>query len=418
MGLFILLSVCGCVSETVLAPTPAIYTQAGPRTQFRTAAATQGPGTGSLLYVTDRAPVIGPDGALAYGSDRSRQMSFGSVAIDVVRSGGSGELHVGAIRKSGEFPRTPYPMQARQDGFRRSPQAVSAHEQAVSGLQAEVARRLALTQRKELVIFIHGYNNSFEDAVRSTGNLCQFLGEEFVCVVLSWPAGGSRGALLGYNVDRESGEFAVSDMRKAIRAIAETPGVRKAHLMAHSRGRDVMTSALQQLGIESHVAGTSLSSRLKVANILLFAPDMDLDVAAARIFTVGSDPDLPVGRAPRPSATFQQGDVHLTVYSSPNDQALGLSGLLFGSIIRLGQLATTRDDPRLKTDVPDFAGMIDFIEVPESGGLIGHDYFLSNPKVSGDVVALVRYGLKPNEPGRRLVEITRPFWRIARDGGP
>ena len=29
-----------------------------------------------------------------------------------------------------------------------------------------------------------------------------------------------------------------------------------------------------------------------------------------------------------------------------------------------------------------------------------------------DLVALLRYGLRPNEPGRPLEEIERPFWRL------
>ena len=43
----------------------------------------------------------------------------------------------------------------------------------------------------------------------------------------------------------------------------------------------------------------------------------------------------------------------------------------------------------------------------------GHGYFLSNPLVSSDLVAMIRYGLKPGDPGRPLVEIKGPFWRLA-----
>lgn len=402
----------GCAGEPTLAPTPGIYGGADGRVQFTTSSAIQERQQRSLLYVTDRAAVLDEGGGLSYGSERSRSMSYGSVAVEIERSRtGAGELRVGAVEKRGEFPSTPYPVQASAGGLRRSPLAVAQHEKAIRGLQAEVSRRLANSPRKEVVIFVHGYNNSFEDAVRSTGNVCQFLGEEFVCVVLTWPAGGSAGAFFGYNVDRESGEFAVSDVRKAIRAIGETSGISKVHLLAHSRGTDVLTSALQQLAIESHVAQTSLSRRLKVANIVLFAPDIDIDVASSRIFTVLSDPDLPVGRIPQPQSTFNRGSLHLTVYSSPGDKALGLSGRLFGSIIRLGQLATAQRDDRLPKELPDFAGAIDFIEYPDGGTLIGHDYFLSSPKVSADFVALIRYGLAPGEQGRPLEEIKRPFWR-------
>jgi hypothetical protein len=58
------------------------------------------------------------------------------------------------------------------------------------------------------------------------------------------------------------------------------------------------------------------------------------------------------------------------------------------------------------------AYLIDFIEVKATPGFLGHSYFTSDPAVSSDLVALVRYGLKPGEPGRPLEEIQRPFWRI------
>jgi hypothetical protein len=45
-------------------------------------------------------------------------------------------------------------------------------------------------------------------------------------------------------------------------------------------------------------------------------------------------------------------------------------------------------------------------------GFLGHSYFTSDPAVSSDLVALIRYGLKPGQPGRPLEEIRRPFWRI------
>jgi hypothetical protein len=58
--------------------------------------------------------------------------------------------------------------------------------------------------------------------------------------------------------------------------------------------------------------------------------------------------------------------------------------------------------------------IVDLIEVDENTGAFGHGYFLSNPAVRSDLVALIRDGLKPRDPGRPLVEIRAPsFWRIA-----
>lgn len=160
---------------------------------------------------------------------------------------------------------------------------------------------------------------------------------EFVCVTFTWPAGGTKGVLFGYNVDRESGEFSVPDLRKTIRMIADTQGVKKIHIIAHSRGTDVLASTIQQLGIEAYSQKSYTSKRFKIENIILAAPDMDIDVAYTRVRGIVSDPDLPFGGAINYRAPFYPGELHLTVYTSNKDKALNVSKELFGSDIRLGK---------------------------------------------------------------------------------
>ena len=200
-------------------------------------------------------------------------------------------------------------------------------------------------------------------------------------------------------------------MRKAIRAIGETEGLRGVDIIAHSRGADVLASAFQQLGGEAYVSRSSVTESLRVRNIVLFAPDLDIDVAATKIFDVFSDPDAPYGAKKNPNATIKQGSFHLTIYSSPADQALGLSSSIFGSRLRLGQLDLS--GPEAKALRADPGHRVDLIEVDDNTGAFGHGYFLSNPAVRSDLAALIRYGLKPGEPGRPLVAIRGPFWRIA-----
>ena len=96
-------------------------------------------------------------------------------------------------------------------------------------------------------------------------------------------------------------------MKKAIRAIGETPGVRGVHLIAHSRGTDVLTSAFQQLGIEAYVSRSSVADSLKAKNVILFAPDIDIHVASTKMFGVVSDPDTPYGAKKNPNGTFKAG---------------------------------------------------------------------------------------------------------------
>jgi esterase/lipase superfamily enzyme len=275
-----------------------------------------------------------------------------------------------------------------------------------------VARRIEASPRKEVVLFVHGYANSFQDAAFSMADLCHFFGREFVCGIFTWPAGGSRGMMAGYNVDRESGEFAVQHLKQAIRLIAETPGVERIHVIAHSRGTDVLSSALRELNIEAYAAGASVADRFKVRNVVLLAPDIDADVAAAKIFGVVSDPDLAYGAAPQPRKVFSGPGVRITAYMSPGDKALTLSQFLYGSIARLGRLNPALLTKEEAAKAARLAYLIDFIEVKAPPGFLGHSYFTSDPKVSSDLVALIRYGLKPGEPGRPLEEIQRPFWRI------
>jgi esterase/lipase superfamily enzyme len=381
-----------------------------------------------MFYVTDRAPVTKPDGSLGYSSDRSRSMAFGSVTVEIgekvpwpVLAEQSKEsprelpleLELGAVTELGRFPAIPYDVDLAPGGFTRSPAVVDAHEQAAAAFHAEVARRIAASPRKEVVLFVHGYANTFQDAAFSMADLCHFFGREFVCGIFSWPAGGTRGMMAGYNVDRESGEFAVQHLKQAIRLIADTPGVEHVHLMAHSRGTDVLASALRELNIEAYTAGgTSFSDRFKVKNIVLLAPDIDADVAVAKVFGVISDPDLPYGAAPQPRKVLSGPGVRITSYVSTGDKALTLSQFLYGSLRRVGRLDFTLLSKEEAAKAARLAYLVDFIEVKATPGFLGHSYYTSDPKVSSDLVALIRYGLKPGDPGRPLEEIQRPYWRI------
>ncbi|MCV9963142.1 alpha/beta hydrolase [Pararhizobium sp. BT-229] len=373
-----------------------------------------------LLYITDRAPVTASESSLSYSAERAIFLSYGSVSITPTGNSPTKKSgwRVGAVSETGRFPATPYGVVATANGLRRTPTAVAAHEQAAAALQAEVTRRLAMADRKEVVVFIHGYSNSFDDAALTTGEICRSLQNQFVCIVLTWPAGGSGGLFFGYNIDRESSEFSVADLKKAIRIIAEAKGVERLHLLAHSRGTDVLASVVQQLAIEAYVSRSSLWQRYKIANAVFFAPDIDLDVASSKLFAWVSDPDLAFGSESSPSAVPPQGPMHLTVYSSPGDKALGASTLLSGSALRLGQLAVGRL-PRDRSQAASqwagshMGGLVDFIEFSGGSGFIGHSYFASDPAVKADLVALIRDRVKAGDPRRQLVEIKRPFWRVS-----
>ena len=418
----------GCAHTYPLMPTPTVYVGQQAKPLFADIPADSQKTSVDLLYITNRAPGTGATKTLPYSAERSHSMAFGTVTIEfgegvpwntlVAQSTLSKrsvplDLKLGPTTELGRFPPITYGLEVTSAGLVRTPAAVDAHEKAAAALQAEVARRLAAAPRKEVVLYVHGYANTFQDASFTMGELCHFLGREFVCAIFTWPAGGSRGLFFGYNVDRESGEFAVFHLKQAIRIIADTPGVERVHLLAHSRGTDVLVTALRELEIEAYINGLLLDSRFKVRNIVLMSPDLDFDVAIAKLFSIESDVDLPSGKAPNPRFVFPHPELRLTIYVSEGDKALGVSEYLMGSLRRLGrvqQSILSKEDLDKSRAIVGFAA---FIEVTDTFGFIGHSYFVSDPAVSSDLVALIRYGLEPGAPGRPLEEISKPFWKIS-----
>jgi len=400
----------GCATHALM-PTPAVYTGPNAKPLFADASLDSRQSELDLLFLTDRAPADGSGGS-PYSAERSRSIAFGSTVIEFTDGK---TLRLGATTELGRFPAIPYPLIEVPDGKRRAPAVIEAHTQAKRSLRAEVARRLAIARRKEIVLFVHGYHVNFEDAALTMGGLCHFLGREFVCGIFTWPAGGDRGALFGYDVDRESSEYAVEDLVKLIRIIAGTPGLERIHFVAHSRGADTLASALAVLSVEAYALKSSPTREFHIGNVVLVAPDLDGDVAVTKIFKVFSDPDLPFGGEPEPDAIIPPSpELKLTMYVSRDDKALEWSARLFGSIARLGRIDATMFTPDQIQLIRNLDA-VDIIEVRGTTDFFGHSYFVSNPNVSADIIARLRYGLSPNEPGRPLQQIAGPFWRVSAD---
>ena len=416
----------GCATNRAMMPTPVLYTGENARALFTELSIDSRRSPLDLLFITDRAPAEQGDD-LPYTARRSRSMAFGSTMIEfgkdvswdvLVKESTTTQratplqLDLGATTELGRFPAIPYEVVVAPDGIRRVPAVVETYQKAKQQLQAEIARRLAIARRKEVVLFVHGYHSSFETSALTMGELCHFLGRDFVCGVFTWPAGGRRGILFGYDFDGESAEYAVEDLLKAIRIVARTPGVERIHFIAHSRGAETLASALAELSVEAYTLRSSLDREFHIGNVVLVAPDLDGDIALTKIFKVFSDPDLPFGGNADPGALIPPSPgLGVTLYVSPDDKALAAASWLSGSIARLGRIDATA----LSADQLEAIALlraVDIIQVHGTTDFFGHSYFISNPQVSADIIALLRYGLRPNEPGRPLEQVAGSFWRV------
>ena len=192
--------------------------------------------------------------------------------------------------------------------------------------------------------------------------------------------------------------------------LARVPGVKGLQLLAHSRGTAVMLRAVKELGLEAISAGKEPMSVYGIENLVLMSPDIDVDIAGQQITGFLSDPDLvtvwPEGRLPRMLKR------RLTVYASPDDRALLVSKVLFRSRNRVGQLRP-EDLPPKTQNYFDTLGKVDLITYQgERTDLFGHSYFTTNPQVSSDLIAMLRYGKQLGEPGRKLVRTGKVSWKF------
>jgi esterase/lipase superfamily enzyme len=185
--------------------------------------------------------------------------------------------------------------------------------------------------------------------------------------------------------------------------IASYPEVEKIHLIAHSRGTDVAVAAVRELTIEARAAGVDPRKKFKIHNFILAAPDLDVQVATQRI--VGDKLSMSVDR--------------FTVYTSPEDEAIGFASRLFASPRgRVGTLGQDQLTGAILAQVEYSTANIAFVNFRAAvdalfaGEGYGHSYFRDAPTVASDVVLMLRDDLDPGTAGRPLKPLGPHFWEV------
>jgi esterase/lipase superfamily enzyme len=383
-------SLAGCAgSSRALMPTPNLYTAQGAADPFDAYSQDSPSPDVDILYVTDRVPDNEEDEPLSYGFGRSPSVAFGSAIVQmgeglswnqlasssvVADRQAEVKMHMGSITEIGRTPQIPYPVVLDGDILKPDPAAITLAKSSAAVFQQELSRRLELSPRKEVVMFVHGYNNKFEDAAFTLAETWHFLGRLQVPVIYTWPAG--HGGVKGYSYDRESGEFTVHHLKNFLRQLADNKDLERIHLIAHSRGTDV-------------------------ENLVLAAPDLDFEVFMQRIL----------------AERVGQGVDQLTFYTSQHDKVLGLAERFLGSATRMGRVQLENFTPKQIESMQKYTNVV-FVELAGASEKGGHGYFHSSPEASSDLILLIRYGKKPgSENGRPLVPEGVNFWMI-KEGYP
>jgi len=262
-----------------------------------------------------------------------------------------------------------------------------------------------MLRRCDALIYVHGFNVSWEEAVGSALALQVMLNRDSVgdpkqqaaVVLFTWPSDGLALPFVSYKSDRTEAKasgyaFArgLLKVRDHLATLADRVGSRPCpqdlHLLCHSMGNYVLQNALERM--RAFTPGSTLPRLFE--NVMLCAPDVDADV-------------LEPGRA--------MGDLHeiarfVTVYHNNGDVALHVSDYTKGNPDRLGSNGATRAGL-----LPDKVQQVDCSGIV--GGLVEHSYYLDG-RVNDDIL-LSLDGFAPDANTRTRVRKAAPGvqWRLS-----
>jgi esterase/lipase superfamily enzyme len=264
-------------------------------------ASAPGASTVDMLVATTRADVSEPVGVM-FNGERAHRLAFADIAVSIPPD---------SMRKVGEvqWPSAP-PGDPAHDFVTLRADRLD-QKQAI----ADFNRRLLKLKPSDrhVLLFVHGYNTRFEEAVYRFAQIAHDAGAPVVPVLFTWP---SRGKLFDYVYDRDSATYSRDALELVLQAMVKNPNVSEISILAHSMGNFVAVEAIRQMTIRNR----SLSPKIK--DIMLASPDIDFEVFRHQIAEIeASDKSPPV-----------------TLFVSRDDRALRASSFLAGSEPRLGSV--------------------------------------------------------------------------------
>ena len=263
-----------------------------------------GASTVDLLVATTRAPVVDPPGVM-FGGARGRGLQFADIVVSVPPD---------SARKAGEVQ---WPSQAPGDPSRDFV-TLRADRLDLAQAKADFNARVARTPGRKVLVFVHGYNTRFVEAVYRFAQIVHDAGVDVAPVLFTWPSGGNA---IDYVYDRDSAIYSRDALETVLQALANNPNVGSISILAHSMGNYLTVEALRQMSIRDHGLPP------KIRDVMLASPDIDTDVFRRQIAEIDAEP--------RPT--------QFTLFVSRDDKALGLSSFLARDSTRLGALDPTKE---------------------------------------------------------------------------
>lgn len=294
-----------------------------------------------MLVATTRLPAENP--GVLFSGERADDISLSNVVISIPPDG---NREVGAIQWPDSYPGDPL------KSF------VTTKAQTISETRVNDWFKRTSGPRRKALIFVHGFNTTYSEAVFRFAQLAHDLKIEAAPVLFTWP---SRGNALDYVYDRESTVYSRFGLVAVLQEAIASRDVENVTIVAHSMGTSLAIEALREVAIRNH--GVSP----KIRTVVLASPDIDIDVFRRQVVEMGPK---------RPA---------FLVFSSRNDLALLLSKWIAGDVDRLGGVDLRENQALLaKLGVT----VIDATDVAHADPL-GHTAFAESAEMLNALLKLV-----------------------------
>jgi esterase/lipase superfamily enzyme len=320
-----------------------------------------------VLFATDRQDG-GNSSQPVFGSTPAAELSYGYGDVSIPRDHRLGELEGPSILR----------LEFRADPSRHIV-LLNVRSQSEQAFREQLSTRLTTSRRKEVLLFVHGFNVTFDDAMRRTAQVAYDLAFDGPAIAFSWPSQGSPSPL-AYTRDQRNADLSATSLRKVLELLTSAGDI-TVHVIAHSMGNRILVSALQQL------APPSATRQGALREVAFLAPDVDAELFKRSVKQIA-------GKATR-----------MTLYASSRDGALEVAQRVAG-YQRAGQAgAQIVVVPEIQT--------IDASEVDTSLLGLNHSYFADNSTIVSDLFTLLkgqgpqeRFGLVP------IVTAAGTYWRF------
>ena len=138
---------------------------------------------------------------------------------------------------------------------------------------ALVNKALAASASTDLLVYVHGSNNTMPRAAAQAAQLRHFTGRRMVVLAFLWPSAGS---ILKYFTDVANAQASVEPFVRLIELLAAHTDAKNIDVLAYSAGAQIVSPGLAQLGTPRRgETQEQLRQRLRLAQIYFAAPDID-----------------------------------------------------------------------------------------------------------------------------------------------